>query len=135
MIVSVDIDVLSSQIKKLSELVDTYHTDMEAAADVSKYSGIREINQFDVPLNNAVSLLIEDYNKVSAAMLELVEHLRATQADFEATDAEEAERFEQLTGDLASIESSMTGEVKLVPAKGIARGVGGGGGGPYYSIM
>ena len=110
MIVSVDIDVLSSQIKKLSELVDTYHTDMEAAADVSKYSGIREINQFDVPLNNAVSLLIEDYNKVAAAMLELVEHLQMTLADFEATDAEEAEKFEQLTGDLASIESSMTGE-------------------------
>lgn len=132
MIVSVDIDVLSSQINKLSELVDTYRADMETAADVSKYSGIPEIYKFNDPLNNAVSLLIEDYNKVSAAMLELVEHLRATLADFEATDAEEAERFEQLTGDLDSIESTMSGEVKLVAATGTG---GGGAGGSNYTIM
>lgn len=131
MIVSVDIEVLSSQVNKLRELVETYHADMAAAADVSSYSGIPEISKFNSPLNESVSLLMEDYDKVAASMLELVEELRLALTDFETVDAEEAEKFEQLTGDLDSIESSMSTEVAMIPAP-----VSGGGRvGQQYSIV
>lgn len=118
MIVGVDIDVLSSQVNSLREFMETYHEDMKKAADLSTYSGIEALTKFNNPLNEAVALLVADYDKAAASMLELVEQLRATITDFEAVDAQEATVLEQLTDDLDGIETAMSTSVDVIPASG-----------------
>lgn len=132
MIVSVDIEVLSSQVNSIRAFMESYHADMSAAADVESFAGIPEITKFNEPLNNSVTLMMAEYEKVAASMLELVEQLRVALADFETVDAQEAAAFEQLTNDLDGIETSMSSEVTVVPAPVLG---GGGRAGQYYSAV